>query len=111
MAAIFYVSSLHEAPLPPGVGDKLAHEFGYMGLGMVIARALAGGVPPRLSLRQACIGFLIAALYGASDEFHQSFVQGRSAEILDVRADAIGSAIALIACWAWSIISPARHEL
>jgi VanZ like family len=110
MAVIFYFSSLHEAPLPPGVEDKPAHAFGYMGLGFVIARALAGGLPPRITLRQLFIGLAIAVLYGMSDEFHQSFVAGRDADILDLRADAIGSAIALIACWAWSIISPVNRQ-
>jgi VanZ family protein len=110
MAAIFYVSSLQQAPLPPGVGDKPAHSTAYMGLAFVIARALAGGMPPRLTWRQAVIGFVIAVLYGASDEFHQLFVAGRDADLLDLRADAIGAAIAMVACWAWSIISPARHE-
>ena len=110
MAAIFYVSSLHHAPLPPGVGDKPAHSAAYMGLAFVIARALARGLPPRLTWQQALIGFVIAALYGASDEFHQSFVPGRDADVLDVRADAIGAAIAMVVCWAWSIISPAHHE-
>ena len=51
MAAIFYVSSLHQAPLPPGLSDKPAHAFGYTGLGFVIARALAGGLPPRITQR------------------------------------------------------------
>jgi VanZ family protein len=110
MAAIFYVSSLHEAPLPPGVGDKPAHSAAYMGLAFVIGRALARGMPPRLTWRQAIVGFAIAVLYGASDEFHQSFVAGRDSDILDLRADAIGAAIAMVACRAWGIISPARHE-
>ena len=110
MAAIFYVSSLHHAPLPPGVGDKPAHATAYMGLAFVIGRALARGLPPRLTWWQALVGFAIAVLYGASDEYHQSFVVGRDSDILDLRADAIGAAIAMAACWAWSIISPARHE-
>ena len=76
MAVIFALSSLHQAPLPPGVGDKPAHGFGYMGLGMVIARALAGGLPPRLTLRHVFTGLAIASLYGVTDEWHQSFVAG-----------------------------------
>jgi VanZ family protein len=105
MVVIFYFSSLHEAPLPPGVGDKPAHAFGYFGLGVVIARALAGGLPPRLTLREALIGLAIAALYGMTDEWHQSFVAGRSADIADWYSDSMGSTLALFACWAWGIIS------
>jgi len=106
MGAIFYLSSLHEAPLPPGVGDKPAHALGYVGFGIVIARALAGGLPPRVTLQQALVGLAIAAVYGATDEWHQSFVAGRTADIADWYSDSIGSAIALFACWAWSIIWP-----
>jgi VanZ family protein len=110
MAAIFVVSSFHQAPLPPGVSDKPAHAFGYMGLGFVIARALGGGLPPRITRRDLFIGLAIAVAYAASDEFHQRFVPGRFADLADLYADAMGSAIALSACWAWGIISPRSRQ-
>lgn len=110
MAAIFYVSSLHHAPLPPGIGDTPAHAAGYFGLGFVIARALAGGLPPRITVRQALLGLVIASLYGVSDEWHQSFVVGRSAEVRDWLSDSAGASIALVAAWAWGIISPRRRQ-
>ena len=105
MAAIFYPSSLHEAPLPPGLGDKPAHGVGYMGLGIVIARALAGGLPPRITLRQALVGLALAACYGVTDEYHQSFVEGRSSDMVDWYSDVAGAAIGLVACWAWGILA------
>ena len=37
---------------------------------------------------------IIGTLYGVSDEFHQSFVPGRTASIWDLAADSIGVAIA-----------------
>jgi VanZ family protein len=110
MAAIFYLSSLHQAPLPPGVADKPAHSFGYLGFGLVIARALARGLPPRITLRQALIGFALASFYGITDEFHQRFVAGRSADIADWYADSLGAAIALFACWAWGILAPVGRQ-
>ena len=110
MATIFYLSSLHQASLPPGISDKPAHAFGYMGFGFVIARALAGGLPPRITLRQALIGLALASFYGVTDEFHQRFVAGRSAEIADWYSDTTGAAIALFACWAWSIISARSRQ-
>jgi hypothetical protein len=106
MAVIFYVSSLHEAPLPPGLGDKPAHSFGYLGLGVVIARALGGGSPRRMTLRHALAGLAIASCYGLTDEFHQSFVAGRSPDIVDWYSDVVGAAIGLLACWAWGILAP-----
>ena len=110
MAVIFFVSSLHQAPLPPGLSDKPAHAFGYTGFGFVIARALAGGLPPRITRRDFFIGLAIAVAYAASDEFHQRFVPGRSAELPDLYADALGSAFALGVCGAWSIISPRSRQ-
>jgi VanZ family protein len=110
MAAIFYLSSLHQAPLPPGVADKPAHSFGYLGFGLVIARALARGLPPRITLRQALIGFALASFYGITDEFHQRFVAGRSADIADWYADSLGAAIALLVCWAWGILAPVGRQ-
>ena len=104
MAVIFFVSSLEQPPLPAGVSDKPAHAFGYFGLGMVIARALAGGLPPRITLRQALLGLVLASLYGVTDEVHQHFVPGRTADIADWYSDSIGSALGLFGCWAWSII-------
>jgi VanZ family protein len=105
MAAIFYVSSLQQPPLPPGISDKPAHAFGYFGFGLFIARALAGGLPPRITLRQAIVGLVFASFYGVTDEVHQRFVPGRSAEVFDWVSDAIGSAVSLFGCWAWSILS------
>jgi len=110
MAAIFYVSSLPQAPLPPGLPDKPAHALGYFGFGFVIARALAGGLPPRITTRQFFIGLAIAVAYGASDEFHQRFVPGRTGDLADLYADTVGAAIELIACWAWGIISPRSRQ-
>jgi len=40
-----------------------------------------------------------SVLYAASDEFHQSFVPGRSCRLLDVLFDATGAAIALGLIW------------
>jgi len=110
MTAIFLVSSLHTAPLPSGVSDKPAHALAYVGLAGLIARALGGGLPPRLTLVDLVIGFAMTMAYAASDEFHQWFVPGRSADVADLTADAIGAAFALIACWAWGILSPGSRR-
>ena len=126
MAVIFYVSSLHEAPLPQGISDKSAHWLGYTGFSVTIVRALAGGLGRRIAASTAMVAVLIAVAYGASDEFHQVFVPGRSAELADLGADALGAIVGAAGCWAWGIISirgrargpapsdvagPSRHEL
>jgi VanZ family protein len=50
--------------------------------------------------RQIGPSVLIASLYGASDELHQYFVPGRSAEVADWVADTLGALVAvLFAAW------------
>jgi VanZ family protein len=85
-AAIFWLSSRSTLPQPPGVlaWDKLQHALGYGVGGFLIARA--AGVRGRGPLVAAALG----VLYGASDEVHQSFVPGRSSDVRDWYADAVG---------------------
>jgi VanZ family protein len=43
----------------------------------------------------------MASAFGASDEFHQAFVPGRTADVADWMADTLGAAIgALVATFA-----------
>jgi VanZ family protein len=106
MAFIFYMSSMSEPPLPANVSDKVAHTFGYSALGFLILRAVAGrtGRPPRPWQIVAAVA--IATFYGATDEYHQSFVAGRDSDIQDVYADAIGNAIGAGVWFACGIIWP-----
>ena len=109
MAAIFYASSLPTPPIPQGT-DKQFHLLAYFAFGVVVLRAVAGGLPRRIAFRTALIGFAIATAYAASDEFHQSFVPGRSADPYDLLADAIGIALGIVACFAWGIISSSSRD-
>ena len=45
------------------------------------------------------LAFLVAALYGVSDEVHQLFVPGRFGRWQDVLSDSAGAAIVLAAMW------------
>ena len=105
MAAIFYLSSLPEPVLPANISDKSAHSFGYTGLAIVVSRAVAGGLPRRVTARIAITVLAMTMVYSISDELHQMFVPGRVADIYDVQADAIGATIGTFVCWAWGIIS------
>jgi VanZ family protein len=106
MVVIFVESSMSVAPLPGNVSDKVAHAFGYSLLGALIARAAAGGFPRPLASHAAVLSVAMAVLYGASDEFHQRFVPGRSADVADLIADAVGATIAVAAVWACGILWP-----
>lgn len=107
MAAIFYVSSEPDVAevATALVSDKILHGLAYALLAVLVTRALSGGLPRRLRGSHVIAAILITIAYGASDEFHQSFVPGRSAEWIDLLADAGGALTGTAACWAWGIIS------
>ena len=117
MAVIFVISSLSDAPIPGGMSDKSGHALGYTLLGLTVVRAVAGGLPRRITPRIAATAIAITVGYGVSDELHQSLVPGRSAEVADLYADAAGAATATIVCWAWGILAvrasnrEARHDV
>lgn len=109
MAAIFYVSSLPEPPPIPTGSDKPLHLSAYFGLTIVVIRAVAGGLARRIGIRTAVVALLIAIGYGVTDEVHQMFVPGRSADVYDLLSDAAGAVAGTAACWAWGILSPVSH--
>lgn len=108
MALIFIASSIPDlGALPGGMSDKSGHSIGYAILGAVLLRALAGGRLRGVTWGRAAAAVLLATLYGASDELHQSWVPGRSPDRLDVLADCLGAALAVTAggaARAWSIL-------
>ncbi len=104
LAFIFALSSVSHPPELPAGSDKQLHALLYSGLGVLLARALAGGLRRRVTLSVAFAATLLAGLYGVSDEFHQYFVPPRQVETLDVVADTAGAAIAAFALHAWGII-------
>ncbi len=108
MAAIYYVSSLPDAPLPSGMSDKSGHLLAYSGLGIVVARAFAGGLGRRMGLGLAALAVVVTVAYGVSDEWHQAFVPGRTSDVYDVLADATGAIVGAAVCWMLGLIPPRR---
>ena len=107
MGAIFFVSSLSNPPVPTN-SDKSLHWLAYLGLAVLIVRALAGGLPRRIGFGVALTTVVIAIVYGATDEVHQLFVPGRTADVFDLVADALGALVGTIACWAWGLSQGTR---
>ena len=102
MAGIFALSSISQTPALPGQSDKGLHALLYAGLGALLMRALAGGWSAPMTGATVAIAIVIAGLYGASDEYHQSFVPPRQSDVRDLAADITGGAIAASACLGWS---------
>jgi hypothetical protein len=100
MAMIFLASSL---PAGGGIGevpggDKLLHTVGYAVLAVLLCRTMA---LQRATLAGAAAAFAIAAVYGATDEFHQWFVPSRTCALGDWLADAVGAAAGAGTWLAW----------
>ena len=104
MAAIFVASSLSDPPVPSEVPDVSLHGTAYFELTLLTIRALARGSWNGVTTGALIGAWTTAVAYGLTDEWHQSFVPGRHAELRDLGADAIGAFAALVVVKAWSII-------
>jgi VanZ family protein len=98
VAATIFLASSRSTVAAPGIThfDKIAHFCVYGLLATLLVRLGRGS-------RAVALALLATSLYGVSDEWHQSFVPGRSSELADWLADTLGgaTAIALYAGWPW----------
>ena len=100
LLVIFAASSISNLKTLPGdMSDKSGHSIGYGLLGGVILRALAGGRLRGVTWSRGIAAIALATLYGVTDEFHQLFVPGRSADRYDVLADCIGATLGTAIGW------------
>ena len=74
-------------------------------------RAVAGGLPAPDWLAHRGRGDRDQpSVTRVTDELHQMFVPGRSAQLTDLLADAIGVVAGAGLCWAWGLMARQRHE-
>lgn len=91
---IFLVSHQSRPPvqLPPfAYADKVVHAGVFGLLAALVARWLL--VTGAAARRTLWLSILAASLYGALDEWHQSFVPGRDPDPLDWAADSAGAVL------------------
>ncbi|TMV46103.1 hypothetical protein FE783_27150 [Paenibacillus mesophilus] len=105
MAVIFYMSHQTDNDL----GTLLpffqqwfpwmtSFDWGHFIVYFVLAVTFYWALLPRSSTWSGkALVVLLCLLYGVTDEYHQSFVPGRSPDVLDLRNDAIGAALAMLA--------------
>jgi VanZ family protein len=112
MAVIFVMSSRSSVPQSPVVPSALfaaaGHLFAYALLAVLLARALEYDIES--IVRRYGLAWLLSVAYGASDEFHQSFVPGRQSTVADVAIDAVGAAIGLFLMFACLRLKLRRQE-
>jgi VanZ family protein len=97
MGLIFFLSAQPDLSTDLGLLDyllrKLAHMTEYGLLLFLLWRPLREVGSERSALVAA---FAIGVLYAASDEWHQSFVDGRHGTPVDVAIDAVGMTVAVL---------------
>jgi VanZ family protein len=108
MAAIFLLSA---APAPEVAGsvlgvpglDKLLHAAEYALLGFLLMLGLR-----RAGVEAPYAAVTVGIAYAASDELHQAFVPGRTADPLDALADVAGVLLGVLLVL--RLYRPARVE-
>jgi len=91
--------------------DKLIHAAAYAVMALIFWNA---GYPfvqssYRLPLKRlALLVVVFCMLYGASDEWHQSFVSGRDASLFDWLADSIGALLLTLTLSSREVIAIGR---
>lgn len=97
MGLIFTLSHQPTLPRVPGLASSLTSIAGHFSVYFVLA-VLAWWTLGAFDISQPArlrIAFVIAVLYGFSDEWHQSFIEGRNASLMDNLVDSIGAACGL----------------
>jgi len=110
---IFVQSSFPSPDLGPAfpLKDKVMHMAAYGLLAALFYRACRMTWPGRLSaLQLLVVSVCFASLYGMSDEFHQSFVVARQADVMDGVADVAGSILGALG-YMWMTVRDGRHGL
>ena len=96
---IFWLSSQAVLPTPMLFDhqDKIHHMTAYFIMAILAWRFFKDYLTKPSTL--AIVSIFYCSLYGASDEWHQSFVAGREADIFDWLADTIGALLALVSIY------------
>ncbi len=100
VAVVWWLSS-QPSPGPDlgglqSLASYLAHFVVYAALWTSLAWALRWRLP--------ALAFTLTVAYGAVDEVHQSFVDGRDATVVDLAVDALGAAAA------WALTGQMRRR-
>ena len=93
---IYWLSSQKFLPAQSlfSVQDKVEHAGAYFIMSLLAWRCFRHGITQAIFVFWWAVGF--CSFYGATDEWHQSFVVGRNASSLDWLADSLGASLAMI---------------
>jgi hypothetical protein len=94
MGLIFFLSDQPDLDSGLGTLDFILRKLAHMTEYALLTALWAWALHPLTRLNLA-IAATIAILYAISDEYHQTFVTGRSGTVRDVIVDALGVGIAI----------------
>jgi VanZ family protein len=94
MGLIFWLSDFHKLQASPiGWQDfilrKLAHFWEYVFLYLLVFRAIKNTTKLKFS-RLIVLSLLLTIFYSLTDEYHQTFVTGRTGRLFDITVDSLG---------------------
>jgi VanZ family protein len=89
---------------------KLAHLTEYAILSSLLYVSLQKGGPLAWRARTALGCVLIAGVYSVTDEFHQLFVPGRTASLIDCGIDTVGASLGMLVVYANDRLFHARSK-
>jgi VanZ family protein len=92
MRFIFILSSIRGRGIPSALSsyDKLIHFFLYLILSLIFTYFLSGLESGLAQIILEFATFFFIAIYGLSDDVHQTFTPGRNFEVLDIVTDVFG---------------------
>lgn len=98
MSLIFYLSSIPSIDIVTKIpiNDKILHAAEFFILAALLHMCFNIADNKMINKNRYFLAITITTIYAISDEFHQSFVPGRVADIFDLTADSIGASIILI---------------
>jgi len=83
-----FLNSIH-------LGDKIEHFIAYFVLGITFCIWIPSKKWFAKLFVYGVLVVFLCTLFGASDEYHQSFVPGRSADLYDLTVDLAGGIVAV----------------
>ncbi len=104
MIAITVQSSFSGLPIPTfglSFSDKILHFSVFGLLGLLMTRGMLHTQSASLKNKSMWIAVITGMLFAITDEWHQSMVPGRTPEVLDWVADALGILLFSYLYWRW----------
>lgn len=102
MGLIFFLSSFQKLQVSTVnwqdfITRKLAHFLEYVILCFLFYRGI-NGTTKLLLKERLFLAFILTVAYALTDEYHQTFVSGRTGKTFDIAVDSLGAGFGLIFC-------------